>query len=425
MSHSSTVLLPTTVVDTTAFVQLHNTMDTSSDQVSIHSGAPATPHKTSTGTPNTSQSSISPEFSSIGKEDVVVADHTHTNNVQYSISDRIHRSTMASYSTPSRQRPQLLNDATTSTVTTAPGFGPHSVKAKTTLCFPFDLDLVHALGNRHLASKTTVKRNEQLGDISSSTGMMYTIDELQTISREARGHLMELTVSREGRELQRWEHLGMITASGRNGTGDFKGGANSSCMSTDMSLPRQTIDNMYLNCRLTTGCIPILPGGRILLISSSKSQNVFVLPKGGWEHDESLPLSALRETLEEAGVTGLLGPPLPPLTYETKKSVNRRLLLGETQSSTSTIGSTTSDRSDRPVVSSDSPVSAYHTHNRLTIFPMYVQCVYDQWPEMNRLRRIVSIDEATQLLQHRPEFLHMMNALRERNLHLIGDTPTA
>ena len=185
----------------------------------------------------------------------------------------------------------------------------------------------------------------------------------------------------------------------------------------------QEIYNSYPNCRLTTGCIPILPGGRIILISSSKSQNVFVLPKGGWEHDESLPLSALRETLEEAGVTGLLGPPLPSLTYETKKSVNRRLVLREPQQSTSTIGSTTSDRSER-IVTSESPVSAYHTHNRLTIFPMYVQCIYDQWPEMNRLRRIVTIDEAARLLQHRPEFLYMMNALRDRNLHQIGDIET-
>jgi ADP-ribose pyrophosphatase YjhB (NUDIX family) len=389
------------------------------------------------GTPNTSQSSISPEFTGRSEED---DNNVATSTARYGGDHDFPGSILTkSYATPSRrhhhqQQQQPMNDPTTHPVTTTTWESSIiPVDATTTVCFPLDLDLVSALQNHSMQLPTANKLNLPVDNNNSQD--CYSIDELQMISRTARGQLMELTVSREGRELQRWEYLGAASSStiptttstiATRATTPTQGCSFSSNDKVDgvgieTSSREQLIYNQYPNCRLTTGCIPILPGGKIILISSSKSQNVYVLPKGGWEHDESLPLSALRETLEEAGVTGLLGPPLPSLTYETKKSVNRRLVLQESQKSTSTIGSTaSSDRSER-IVTSESPVSVYHTHNRLTIFPMYVQCIYDHWPEMNRLRRIVTIDEASILLQHRPEFLHMICALRDRNLHQIGD----
>jgi 8-oxo-dGTP pyrophosphatase MutT (NUDIX family) len=243
-------------------------------------------------------------------------------------------------------------------------------------CFPLDLDLVPVF------QQQTSKEEE------------YSIADLQRISREARGRLMELTVSRHGRELQRWEYLGDP----------------SSQQPFNHTAPPP-------NCRLTTGCIPILPGGRVVLISSSKSRNVFVLPKGGWEQDESLPLSALRETLEEAGVTGLLGPPLPALTYETKKSVHRRRRRQQEQQQNEEAHS-----NSHCIVTSESPVSSDHTHNRLVLFPMYVQCMYEHWPEREkRTRRTVTMDEAAELLQHRPEFSYMLQELLKRQWHLIVD----
>ena len=394
MSNKSALLL-STAVDRSFVLSRMNSSEVP--------GTTTTPNDSKTtgtsSTPNTSQNSISPEYS--GRRDDVAMDIVYGGNHGRSVSNE------APYATPSRRQPS--NDA--ATVVTTWSSAIVSVDATTTLCFPFDLDLVRVF-EKHSVSNNTTLRN-QLGDENQ---VIYTIDELQMISREARGQLMELTVSREGRELQRWEHLGTTSTQGSSFGSDDTGSVKSDALQRE-----QQIYSSYPNCRLTTGCIPILPGGRIILISSSKSQNVFVLPKGGWEHDESLPLSALRETLEEAGVTGLLGPPLPSLTYETKKSVNRRLVLINTSKSTSTIGSTASNGSER-IVTSESPVSSYHTHNRLTIFPMYVQCIYDHWPEMKRLRRIVTIDEAMILLQHRPEFLYMIRALRDRNLHQIGDT---
>ncbi|KAL1916341.1 uncharacterized protein VTP21DRAFT_5958 [Calcarisporiella thermophila] len=57
--------------------------------------------------------------------------------------------------------------------------------------------------------------------------------------------------------------------------------------------------------RIVSGCVPIHPiTGHVLLISSRKAPSTWVLPKGGWENDESIESAAIRETYEEAGVRG-------------------------------------------------------------------------------------------------------------------------
>ena len=76
--------------------------------------------------------------------------------------------------------------------------------------------------------------------------------------------------------------------------------------------------------RLVTGCVPILKTGQVLFVSSSR-QSEWILPKGGWEQDEALEESAIRECFEEAGVLGTLGPPLHDVQYETRKAKKRRL----------------------------------------------------------------------------------------------------
>lgn len=54
--------------------------------------------------------------------------------------------------------------------------------------------------------------------------------------------------------------------------------------------------------RLVAGCLPVLPDGRVLLIGSVKGTD-WLLPKGGWEHDETSAEAAVREAYEEAGVS--------------------------------------------------------------------------------------------------------------------------
>jgi diphosphoinositol-polyphosphate diphosphatase len=78
------------------------------------------------------------------------------------------------------------------------------------------------------------------------------------------------------------------------------------------------------NIRLTTGCVPIMNDGRILFITASRKHE-WILPKGGWEMDETMEESAIRETFEEAGVIGVLGQKLSEIEYETRKSKKRRL----------------------------------------------------------------------------------------------------
>jgi diphosphoinositol-polyphosphate diphosphatase len=135
--------------------------------------------------------------------------------------------------------------------------------------------------------------------------------------------------------------------------------------------------------RQVTGCVPILQNSQILLISASR-KNTWILPKGGWELDETMAESAVRETYEEAGVTGCLRrrPLHPPITCPSRKS--------------------------------DSPVT------EVSFFCLYVQHVADDWPENGRLRRAVSIETALELV--RPEFRSLLTQVKTQFLHWPNDT---
>ncbi|CAO3693282.1 unnamed protein product [Rhizopus stolonifer] len=59
--------------------------------------------------------------------------------------------------------------------------------------------------------------------------------------------------------------------------------------------------------RQISGSIAIDPKtNKVLVISSSKHENVWVLPKGGWESDETREEAAKREAYEEGGVNGVI-----------------------------------------------------------------------------------------------------------------------
>ncbi|XP_023540937.1 nudix hydrolase 17, mitochondrial-like [Cucurbita pepo subsp. pepo] len=86
---------------------------------------------------------------------------------------------------------------------------------------------------------------------------------------------MACLVSRTGRELQRYNHMGFRQVVG--------------CIPYRFKYSEDgmKIDNEY----------------EVLVISSQKGQGL-MFPKGGWELDESLEQAASRESLEEAGVLG-------------------------------------------------------------------------------------------------------------------------
>lgn len=74
--------------------------------------------------------------------------------------------------------------------------------------------------------------------------------------------------------------------------------------------------------RIVCCAIPIArAAGKVLVVTSRKRPDNWVLPKGGWEStDVKLENAALRETLEEAGVRGtitrfVITIPTPSATY--------------------------------------------------------------------------------------------------------------
>ncbi|KAG1139756.1 hypothetical protein G6F37_009528 [Rhizopus arrhizus] len=72
--------------------------------------------------------------------------------------------------------------------------------------------------------------------------------------------------------------------------------------------------------RQVAGCLPLdMKNRRVLLISSRKKKNAWVLPKGGWEVDETQQHAAQRETWEEAGIKGTITKQLGVFEERTKK----------------------------------------------------------------------------------------------------------
>lgn len=223
--------------------------------------------------------------------------------------------------------------------------------------------------------------------------------------------------------------------------------------------------------RLTTGTVPIMNDGRILLCSSSR-KDAWILPKGGWENDETLELSALRETFEESGVLGTLGPKLNQIEYETRKGKKRRLKMEEERkqkqgkrsviSSVVSAGSScgvssedehnsakapssevctesvavsaplTDGNSSIPAEKSDDTVSVASvtsmasdmpstcTNCRMFMSILYVCEAKDQWPESGRARKLVDIDEAIKMMSERPEFKAVLVEVKKKGYHLVG-----
>ncbi|KAE9598809.1 hypothetical protein Lal_00022421 [Lupinus albus] len=101
----------------------------------------------------------------------------------------------------------------------------------------------------------------------------------------------------------------------------------------------------------------------VLVISSQNQKTKGMLfPKGGWELDESKKEAALRETLEEAGVRGIVGGKLGKWSFKSK--------------------------------SHDTFYEGY-------MFPLLVQEQLEFWPEHNVRQRIwMSVNEAREVCQH-------------------------
>ena len=130
--------------------------------------------------------------------------------------------------------------------------------------------------------------------------------------------------------------------------------------------------------RLVTGCVPLTPDGKVVLISSASGE--WILPKGGWEKDETAPEGAARESHEEAGVLGLVqSEALADLFFSNKKGEPCRLIL----------------------------------------FAMEVTELLVEWPESNsRRRRLFTLDEALTACGKK-EHREALQEVKLRGLHEV------
>ncbi|ODQ82598.1 hypothetical protein BABINDRAFT_73901 [Babjeviella inositovora NRRL Y-12698] len=140
--------------------------------------------------------------------------------------------------------------------------------------------------------------------------------------------------------------------------------------------------------RLVAGCIALnADKTKVIMITSTNSKSKWILPKGGIEADEAgdYLATALRETWEEAGITGKLTLKLgvvedkrPPKKWNTKNEYGIMI-----------------------------PRTEFH------FYEMQVEELAKEWPESNkRERRWCTYTEAKQELEKakRPELVDALNS---------------
>jgi len=297
------------------------------------------------------------------------------------------------------------------------------------------------------------------------------------VSERLNAKVLLRKTSRQGRSSQRWASTSGFV---KDNTGLANVVARAHSPSADGTILSGTQEPML---RLVTGCVPILRSGKILFISASRKP-AWILPKGGWEQDESMEESAVRECFEEAGCIGTLGPALTPVQYEARKAKKRRVeseqlleqqaksiveswldqskvIASDVNSAMVNSGkpcsisgqaslSLSDDATSNPAaltfdavsrirhLSQSSRVSGHHTdpesasvgsvfstsysHVQMTLFPLYVQKIEDEWPEKGRFRKAVDIDEAIKMMESRPEFHAVLLEVKARGLHIVPNS---
>ncbi|KAI8913955.1 NUDIX hydrolase domain-like protein [Powellomyces hirtus] len=122
--------------------------------------------------------------------------------------------------------------------------------------------------------------------------------------------------------------------------------------------------------RIVVGVVPIIQStGQIVLVTSRKKSAEWLLPKGGWENDETQAQAAAREAHEESGIIGDIPASQPLGTFPHIKMF---------------------------------PVSNFPTCE-FVFYEMHVTKLLDEWPEgAERKRDTFTYDKALELLKNKP-----------------------
>ncbi|RDW62761.1 hypothetical protein BP5796_11063 [Coleophoma crateriformis] len=128
--------------------------------------------------------------------------------------------------------------------------------------------------------------------------------------------------------------------------------------------------------RLVAGVVPLNEAKTHVLLIQSTRRNGWVIPKGGWESDETCTEAAQREAWEEAGI-------ICSVDYD--------------------LGQIAETRTPKQI-SKDAPKALYQ----------FYQCTVTreerEWPEMHKRNRWwATYTEAKTYLAHRPELLEALN----------------
>ncbi|EMG47981.1 DDP1 Diphosphoinositol polyphosphate phosphohydrolase DDP1 [Candida maltosa Xu316] len=146
--------------------------------------------------------------------------------------------------------------------------------------------------------------------------------------------------------------------------------------------------NSETGARIVAGCICMNETkDKIIMISSSKHKDRWILPKGGNELDETELETAVRETWEEAGVEGIIIKKLP-VVLDSRGS-KAPVIKGEFNPDIAT------------------PKSEFH------FFELQVDKLSTEWPEMKkRQRRWCTYSEAKHELikSKRPELVDALDS---------------
>ncbi|CAK9168303.1 unnamed protein product [Ilex paraguariensis] len=125
---------------------------------------------------------------------------------------------------------------------------------------------------------------------------------------------------------------------------------------------RQVVGCIPYRCKATSQTFSGEEDLEVLVISSQRKGKGMLFPKGGWEIDETIKEAALRETVEEAGVLGIVEGELGKWNFQSKSN------------------------------------DAYYEG---CMFPLLVKEQLDLWPEKDIRQRVwMSVPEAREVCQH-------------------------